>query len=56
MIKTFIMRLLDKILTIIEKRKGIRYARNGDNIIRGIIIGLNQYNHDIFEKTYEEVK
>ena len=56
MIKTFVRRLLDKFLTIIEVRKGTRYAKNGDNIICGIIIGLNQCKSDIFEKTYMEVK
>ena len=56
MIKTFIRRLLDKFLTIIEKSKGTQYAKNGDNIIRGIIIGLGEHEPNVFEKTYEEVK
>lgn len=55
MIKTFIKRLLDKFSTIIETRKGTQYAKNGDNIIRGIIIGLGEREPDVFEKRYEEI-
>lgn len=54
MIRTFVKRLSDKLSTIIETHKGRRFAKNGDNIIHGIIIGLNKHNPDIFEMTCAE--